>query len=246
MTDVKHDQRHVQHRPGQAAQAGGEALADVAHEAEFVELRAQREKNREPEEGDQRVALLGDVVERDHAHKSSKPNPMNATLVVLRCSLLPKIQPATISTKATAVIHSLRDIAPMPASSLRAAAGASGVAPTRGGKVFATSRGSIPIAMSDGTEEASSHFPKSIWTRPSRDLHGDRVGGGGRHPKRGGDREARHRAEHQIAAQAPALGIVGLRARPLATDSTIGKSTPPRAVLLGNAGAMAASVSTML
>jgi hypothetical protein len=32
----------------------------------------------------------------------------------------------------------------------------------------------------------------------------------------------------------------------LATDSTIGNSTPPRAVLLGNAGAMAASVNTML
>ncbi len=32
----------------------------------------------------------------------------------------------------------------------------------------------------------------------------------------------------------------------MATERTIGKSTPPRAVLLGNAGAMAASVSTML
>ena len=47
------------------------------------------------------------------------------------------------------------------------------------------------------------------------DLHGDRVGGRGRHPQRGGDREARHRAEHEVAAQAPGLGILGLRARPL-------------------------------
>ena len=50
----------------------------------------------------------------------------------------------------------------MPASSLRAAAGASGVLPTRGGKSFATSRGSSPIAISEGTEEASKHFPNSI------------------------------------------------------------------------------------
>ena len=75
---------------------------------------------------------------------------------------MPKIQPATISTKVTAVIHSSRDIRPMPASSLRAAAGASGVLPTRGGKSFATIRGRSPIATSEGTAEARSHFPKSI------------------------------------------------------------------------------------
>ena len=34
-----------------------EPLADVAHEAELVQLAAQREQHREPEEGDQRAAL---------------------------------------------------------------------------------------------------------------------------------------------------------------------------------------------
>ena len=50
----------------------------------------------------------------------------------------------------------------MPASSLRAAAGASGVLPTPGGKSFATIRGRSTIATSDGTAEARNHFPKSI------------------------------------------------------------------------------------
>ena len=60
------------------------------------------------------------------------------------------------------MIHSSRDIVPMPASSLRAAAGASGVAPTRGGKSFATSSGNIPIATSAGTQEARSQDPNPI------------------------------------------------------------------------------------
>ena len=93
---------------------------------------------------------------------SNTPKPMKATLVVLSCSMLPKTQPATISTKVPAVIHSSRDIRPMAASSLRAAAGASGVLPTPGGKSCATIRGSSAIAMSEGTDEARSHFPKSI------------------------------------------------------------------------------------
>ena len=66
----------VQGRPGQAAQARGEALAHVAHEAEFVQLAAQGEQDREPEEGRQRVALLGDVVERQHArHQQHAETP---------------------------------------------------------------------------------------------------------------------------------------------------------------------------
>ena len=50
----------------------------------------------------------------------------------------------------------------MLASSARAAAGASGVAPTRGGKSFETSRGNIAIAMSAGTEEARNQLPNPI------------------------------------------------------------------------------------
>ena len=128
----------------------------------------------------------------------------------------PNTQPATITTKVTAVIHSSRDIAPMPASSLRAAAGASGVAPTPGGKIFATSRGNIAIAMSDGTEEARNQFPKPI-SSPAFCAICTPIGlaGGGRHPERGRDREARHRAEHEVAAEPPSFGVVGLGARSL-------------------------------
>ncbi len=67
-----------------------------------------------------------------------------------------------MNTKVTAVIHSSRDMRPMPASSLRAAAGASGVLPTPGGKNFATISGSSAIATSVGTDEARIHLPKSI------------------------------------------------------------------------------------
>jgi hypothetical protein len=87
---------------------------------------------------------------------------MNATAVLLSCSALPNTQPATITTNVTAVIRSSRDIAPMPARSLRAAAGASGVAPTPGEKISKTSRGNITIALSVGTEEARSQLPKPI------------------------------------------------------------------------------------
>ena len=93
---------------------------------------------------------------------SSAPSPMKATAVPLRPSEAPNTQPATISTKITAVTRSSRDMDPMLARSLRAAAGASGVAPTPGEKIFETSSGSITIAVSVGTEEASSQVPKPI------------------------------------------------------------------------------------
>ena len=94
----------------------------------------------------------------------STPRPMNAMLVTLRPSLSAKIQPATITTKVTAVIHSSRDSGPMLAIAARAAAGASGVAPTRGGNSLETSRGNNPIATSAGTQEAMSQDPNPIST----------------------------------------------------------------------------------
>jgi hypothetical protein len=84
---------------------------------------------------------------------------------VFRFNRLPKIQPLTISMNVTAVISSSRDIRPMAANSLRAAAGASGVLPTRGGKAFATITGNSTSATSDGTDDARNHEPKSI-SRP--------------------------------------------------------------------------------
>ena len=88
--------------------------------------------------------------------------------MTLRCSLSAKIQPVTISTKDIAVIHSSRDKGPKSASAFLAAAGASGVAPTPGGKKREINHGNARIVMSAGTDEAISHFPKPTLTPYSR------------------------------------------------------------------------------
>src|SRR6185312_10695648 len=95
---------------------------------------------------------------------SNRPRPANATLVTFRFSLSANIQPVTISTNAMAVIHSSRDSGPSSASAFRAAAGASGVAPTPGGNKRASNQGSARIETSAGTDEAISHFPKPTFT----------------------------------------------------------------------------------
>jgi hypothetical protein len=75
-----------------------------------------------------------------------------------------------------------------------------------GEKIFETSRGNIAIAKSDGTEEARNQLPKPISTPAfcaictPIGLHEVAV---------------RHRAEHQIAAQPPSLGLVGFGPRSL-------------------------------
>src|SRR5512133_412463 len=89
-------------------------------------------------------------------------------LVAFICNLSANIQPATISTKATAVIHSSRDNGPNSASALRAAAGASGVEPTPGGKSRAMSQGNKTIHTSVGTDDAMIHLPKPTFTPYSR------------------------------------------------------------------------------
>ena len=64
---------------------------------------------------------------------SSTPSPANAMLVTLSFSASARIHPPTMTAKTTAVIHSSRVSGPSSASALRAASGASGVRPTRGG-----------------------------------------------------------------------------------------------------------------
>ncbi len=66
------------------------------------------------------------------------------------------------------MIRSSRDSGPSAASALRAATGASGVSPTPGGKIRATTHGSSRIAVSAGTEAAMSHLPKPISSPNSR------------------------------------------------------------------------------
>ena len=89
-------------------------------------------------------------------------------LVTLSFSASAKIQPETISTNAIAVIRSSRDSGPSSASAARAATGASGVSPTPGGNSRATTHGSSRIAVSAGTEAATSQLPKPISSPNSR------------------------------------------------------------------------------
>ncbi len=89
-------------------------------------------------------------------------------LVTFSPSLSAKIQPDTISANATAVIRSSRENGPNAARALRAATGASGVSPTRGGNSRAITQGKARIAVSAGTQEATNHFPKPIWIPYSR------------------------------------------------------------------------------
>ncbi len=99
---------------------------------------------------------------------SSTPSPAKAMLVTLSLSESAKIQPATISTNAAAVIFSSRVRGPIAANAVRAAAGASGVAPTPGGNSRATTSGSRTMAVSAGTDAATSHLPKPMSRPKSR------------------------------------------------------------------------------
>lgn len=95
---------------------------------------------------------------------SRRPKPKKATLVTLRCRASAKTQLSTMNAKAPEVIHSSRVSGPSVPSSLRAATGASGVAPTPGGNMLAITRGSNKIAIRAGTDDIISHLPNPIST----------------------------------------------------------------------------------
>ena len=134
----------------------------------------------------------------------------------------------------------------MRASSARAAGRASGVAPTRGGNNFATIQGKTAINVSDGTDAARNQLPNPI-SRPAFCTICTPIGL---------VEEAVIHSAEEIARPAMAQNIKEAPSRLPSTSSgldpvfatyrTIGKRTPPRAVLLWKAGAMTASVSTML
>ena len=135
----------------------------------------------------------------------------------------------------------------MSARSRRAAAGASGVFLTPGGKSHATSRGSSAIAASAGTDAATSQLPKPIVSPDSRAICTP-IGLADVAVIQSADETARL-AIVQYMRYPPSRRFSsssGTEPAPRATESATGKSTPARAVLLGNAGAIAASVSTRL
>ena len=133
-------------------------LAHISHKPKFVELTTKAKRTA----SQRNVARVSPCVAMSLAVStpviSNRPRPVNATLVTLRFSLSAKIQPVTISTNAMAVIHSSRDSGPSSASDFRAAAGASGVAPTPGGNKRASNQGSARIETSAGTDEAIAIF----------------------------------------------------------------------------------------
>ena len=93
---------------------------------------------------------------------SSTPKPANAMLVTFSFRVSANIQPDTITTKANAVIFSSRESGPIAASAVRAAAGASGVSRTPGGKTRERIRGIATIAISAGSDAVRSHLPNPI------------------------------------------------------------------------------------
>ena len=95
---------------------------------------------------------------------SSAPSPAKATAVTFSFRGAARIQPVTMSAKITATIHSSRDSGPILRSASRAAAGASVVLAAPGGNTLYRMKGSRRIIVSTGTDEASSHEPKLIFT----------------------------------------------------------------------------------
>ena len=115
--------------------------------------------------------------------------------------------------KATETIFSSRLRGPSDRRASRAAVVAPGVACTPGGSSRYSTGGSRRIAARVGTDEATSHEPKSIF-RPKllRYLDPDRIGGRGGQPEGRGDGEARHPAEHEVGAERTGLRVIRHRA----------------------------------
>ena len=122
-----------------------------------------------------------------------------------------------------------------------------GVTVTSGDMSLYRSNGSSRIAASVGSEDASSHEPKPISTPNGlRDLGAERVGSHGREPQRRRDAQAGDPRVHQKATEPSARRIAGLAPAASASEKAKGNSTPARAVLLGNAGAMTPSTRNTL
>ena len=154
----------------------------------------------------------------------STARPPKATAVRFRFQTPAMTQPVTMTAKATATIHSSRLRGPIERSASRAAAGASGVSVTPGGYNRYRTQGSRAIEISAGTrrgDEPRAEVDLQAVLRHHR--HADRVGRGGGEPEDRGDGEARHPAEHQVAAQPARALVLGLGAGVLREGQDDGK-----------------------
>ena len=160
---IEHQQNNVGDRPGYAAEERGQLPTDITHETELIQLAAQREKHREPEESDQGTALEIDVLERQNVGCEEHTEASEGHRRKAQAQGVRHHPPVTMTAKFTATIHSSRVSRPMLLSSLRAIAGASGVSVTPGGN----SR-NYHWQQKNGcqrrTDAASNHLPKEIFT----------------------------------------------------------------------------------
>ena len=127
-------------------------------------------------------------------------------LVTLSFSVSAKIQPATISANATAVIRSSRDSGPIsPSCGARGRRRVGRRAHARAGRATRRPAAAAGSRSARARDAVTSHLPKPMSSPKSRaTCSADRIGRRGGHPQRGGDGEARHRAEHQVARRAGA------------------------------------------
>src|SRR5262245_31218066 len=108
-------------------------------------------------------------------------------------------------------------------------------------------QGRRTIAVSAGTQDATSHEPKPI-VRPDARAISTPIGFADVAVSQSAEETLRLTMPQNIR-YAPARRSVpssGFEPVPWARESTIGKRTPARAVLLGKAGAISASVKKML
>jgi hypothetical protein len=128
-----------------------------------------------------------------------------------------------------------------------AATGASGVAVTSGAINRKSSSGKSTIAVSVGSEDASSHDPNPISTPSGRAISAP-SGLAAIAVSHSADDSVRLAMPENISS-APSrcrCGLSGLAPAASASENASGYRTPERAVLLGNAGAMRPSTTKML
>jgi hypothetical protein len=179
---IEHQQNNVGDRPGYAAEERGQLPADITHETELIQLAAQREKHREPEESDQGTALEIDVLERQNVGCEEHTEASEGHRRKAQAQGVRHHPPVTMTAKVTATIHSSRVSRPMLLSSLRAIAGASGVSVTPGGNSREISLAAEEWSPAPDRCGKQPLAEGDLHTGLRRQRHADGIGGGGSEP----------------------------------------------------------------
>ena len=205
---------------------------------------------REPDERREHVAFLRDVVERQHAGREQDAEPEKRDRRRVEPERRRRRPQRHHADERDERRSSRRGVSgPSAASAWRAAAGASRRRRDfRADDPVEHERQRRPSPTSVGTDAASSHEPNPIST-PTRFAISAPSGLAAIAVSHSADdsAEARHAGEHQEAAEAPPVRVArASRPPPRPARTRAGYSTPDRAVLLGNAGAISASTRKML